>query len=63
MNKDQVQGRIDQVKGNVKEEIGQILDDKDMEVEGLIEKNVGKFQSGFGDLAEDVKEASGNKWQ
>lgn len=61
MNKDQVKGRIDEIKGKAKEVAGQILDDKDLEVEGLIEKNVGKFQSGFGDLTEDVKDVSGNK--
>jgi len=33
-----------------------ILDDKGMEIEGNIQKNVGKAQAGFGDLKEDVKE-------
>jgi uncharacterized protein YjbJ (UPF0337 family) len=32
-----------------------ILDDKGMEIEGNVQKNVGKVQSGFGDLKEDIK--------
>jgi len=58
MNKDQVKGRIDEVKGKAKEVVGKIIDDKDLEVEGAVQKNVGKLQAGFGDLAEDVKDAT-----
>jgi len=56
MNKDQVEGLVEEVKGKVKEAAGVILDDKGMEIEGNVQKNVGKVQSGFGDLKEDIKE-------
>jgi uncharacterized protein YjbJ (UPF0337 family) len=56
MSKDQVKGRIEEAKGTVKEVVGKILDDKDLEVEGNVQKNVGKVQAGFGDLKEDVKD-------
>jgi uncharacterized protein YjbJ (UPF0337 family) len=55
MNKDQVKGKVEEIKGKVKEAAGVILDDKGMEVEGNVQKNVGKAQSGFGNLKEDVK--------
>jgi len=55
MNKDQVEGLVEEVKGKVKEAAGVILDDKGMEIEGNVQKNVGKVQSGFGDLKEDIK--------
>jgi len=58
MNKDQVKGRIDEVKGKVKEAAGVLLDDKDLEIEGSVEKNVGKVQSGFGDLKQDINKAT-----
>ncbi len=45
----------DQVKGRVKEAAGVILDDKGMEIEGNVQKNVGKVQAGFGDLKDDIK--------
>jgi uncharacterized protein YjbJ (UPF0337 family) len=56
MNKDQVKGRVEQAKGKVKEVTGDIVDDKSLEVEGNIQKNVGKAQAGFGNLKEEVKE-------
>jgi uncharacterized protein YjbJ (UPF0337 family) len=55
MNKDQVKGKAEEIKGKVKEAAGVILDDKGMEIEGNVKKNVGKVQSGFGDLKEKVK--------
>jgi uncharacterized protein YjbJ (UPF0337 family) len=42
INKDQVEGRVDEAKGTVKEMTGKVLDDKGMEVEGNIQKNIGK---------------------
>jgi uncharacterized protein YjbJ (UPF0337 family) len=56
INKDQVNGRVDEAKGNVKEITGKILNDKSMEVEGNVQKNVGKIQSGYGDLKQDIKQ-------
>jgi uncharacterized protein YjbJ (UPF0337 family) len=56
MNKDQVKGRVEQAKGKVKEVTGDVMDDKSLEVEGNIQKNVGKAQTGFGNLKEEVKE-------
>ncbi|MCD2451164.1 CsbD family protein [Methylicorpusculum oleiharenae] len=55
MNKDQVKGRVEEAKGKVKETTGKILDDKDMEVEGNVQKNVGKGRAGWGDLKDDLK--------
>lgn len=55
MNKDQVKGRIQVAKGKVKEVFGKILDDKPMEIEGNIKKNLGKAQAGVADLKEDIK--------
>ena len=55
MNKDQVKGRVEEAKGKVKEVTGKVLDDKGMEVEGNVQKNVGKGRAGFGDLKEDIK--------
>jgi uncharacterized protein YjbJ (UPF0337 family) len=58
INKDQVEGRVEEGKGKVKEVTGKILGDKSMEVEGNIQKNVGKAQAGFGDLKKDIKEGN-----
>ena len=56
INKDQVTGRVDEAKGKVKEVTGKVLDDKGMEIEGNVQKNVGKAQAGYGDLKKDIKD-------
>jgi len=55
VNKDQINGRVDEAKGTVKEITGKVLDDKGMEIQGNIQKNVGKAQAGFGDLKQDIQ--------
>ena len=57
MNKDQVKGRVEEAKGKSKEVTGKVLDNKEMEVEGNVQKNVGKGQAGFGNLKEDLKKS------
>jgi uncharacterized protein YjbJ (UPF0337 family) len=57
MNKDQVKGRAEEAKGKAKEVAGNILGDDEMELEGNLEKNVGKVKAGFGDLKEDIKKS------
>ena len=57
MNKDQVKGRIEQVKGNVKEAAGKVVGNKKLETEGQIEQATGKTQATYGDIKEDVKDA------
>jgi uncharacterized protein YjbJ (UPF0337 family) len=56
MNKDQVKGRLDQAKGKIKEEAGDLIGNKKMENEGRLEKNVGQGRAKVGDVKEDVKD-------
>jgi len=46
------------IKGKVKQAAGVLLDDKDMELEGVVQKDVGKLQAGFGDLKEEIKKTN-----
>jgi uncharacterized protein YjbJ (UPF0337 family) len=57
MNKDQVKGRTDQVKGSVKEATGKVVGNRNLEAEGKIDKSTGKARADYGDLKEDVKDA------
>ena len=57
MNKDQVKGRVEQAKGKVKEVAGHVVGNKDLELEGHIQKNAGKLGADLGDLKEDVKKS------
>jgi len=57
MNKDQIKGRVEEAKDNVKEVTGKLLDNDYMELEGNLQKNVGKVNAGFGDLKDDVNKS------
>ena len=56
MNKDQVKGRIEEIKGKTKEVVGDIVGKKSLEAEGLTQKTVGKIQADFGDAKADLKD-------
>ena len=55
MNKDQVQGRVEEVKGTVKEVAGHAVGNKSLESEGATQKIVGKVQADVGDAVSEVK--------
>ena len=57
MNKDQVEGRIDQVKGAIKETTGKALGNEKLTAEGHADKVVGKVQANVGDAKETIKDA------
>jgi len=57
MNKEQVKGRVEEAKGKIKEVAGHVVGNKDLEVEGNIQKNKGKVGAGAADLKADLKAA------
>ena len=57
MNKDQVEGRIDQGKGAIKETTGKVVGNDKLKAEGHADKIVGKVQANVGDAKEKVKDA------
>ncbi|HYN78778.1 MAG TPA: CsbD family protein [Lamprocystis sp. (in: g-proteobacteria)] len=57
MNKEQVNGRYEEVKGKVKEVAGHVVGNKDVELKGNIEKNADKVQAAVGDIKEDIKKS------
>jgi uncharacterized protein YjbJ (UPF0337 family) len=58
MKKDQVNGRVEEAKGAIKEATGKVTGDKTLEARGNIEKNLGKVQAKFGDVKQDMKDSS-----
>ena len=54
INKDQVQGRIDQAKGAIKEAAGKAVGNPSLEVKGNVEKNLGKVQAKVGDIVHEM---------
>lgn len=56
-NKDEVEGKFDQAKGAVKENVGRAVGDRDLEVEGQADRAGGNVQEGFGTARRKVGEA------
>jgi uncharacterized protein YjbJ (UPF0337 family) len=63
-NRDEVEGKFDQAKGSVKEGLGRLTGDEEMEAEGTADKLKGDVQEGWGgakrkvgDALEDVGDA------
>ena len=48
--RDQVEGKVHKIKGEIKETAGQLLDNPKLEAEGIVEKNVGKVQEKTGQI-------------
>nr|WP_263324187.1 CsbD family protein [Neobacillus sp. Marseille-Q6967] len=48
MNKDRVNGSLDQVKGEAKKQWGQLTDNRSTENEGKMDKVKGKLKEGIG---------------
>ena len=57
MNKDQVDGRAQTAKGNVKEAAGKLVGNERLAAEGRADQASGKVQSTVGDVKNDVGNA------
>jgi uncharacterized protein YjbJ (UPF0337 family) len=47
-NRDEIKGKSEQVKGRVKQRVGDLNDDPDLHDEGISDEVAGKVQEGFG---------------
>lgn len=54
INKDQIEGRVDEAKGAIKEIAGKIVGNPSLEVKGRIEKGLGTVQAKVGDLRQEI---------
>lgn len=66
-NNDEVEGKWEQVKGTVKEKVGEVTGDGELEAEGEIQnaegetqETWGKFKKGVGDTIDAVGDAISN---
>lgn len=55
-NRDEMEGKLDQAKGTVKENVGRAVDDRDVEAEGQADRAGGNLQEGFGTAKRKVGE-------
>jgi uncharacterized protein YjbJ (UPF0337 family) len=53
--KDEITGKIHEVKGKIKEKVGQLANDSDLEGEGVGEKIAGKIQKKIGQVEKVIE--------
>jgi len=58
INKDQSEGRVKVAKGTMKEFAGKVTGNESLELRGKVEKTLGKAQAKFGDVKQELKDAS-----
>ncbi len=56
MNKDQIKGRIEEMKGKAKEVAGNVVGNKSVQAKGVAQKVAGKAQAGYGDVKSAAKD-------
>jgi len=55
MNRDQVKGKLEQMKGEIKRKWGQLTDDDLMQAQGSLDKLVGKIHERTGEQREEIE--------
>ncbi len=58
MDKDRIKGAAEQVKGTIKEKVGQATGDAKLEGEGKADKAAGKVRNAVGGLKDAAREAA-----
>lgn len=57
MNRDELDGKMDRLKGNIKETVGDATNDEKLRDEGIADQASGNVQEGFGKARRKVGEA------
>ena len=55
MDKDRIKGKIDEIKGDIKERIGGATKDRSTQAEGWAENKKGKVQEKIGELKDEMR--------
>jgi uncharacterized protein YjbJ (UPF0337 family) len=57
MEKEQVTGKVDELKGKVKQGIGKATDDPGLQGEGVLDETKGKLKQAYGNVKEAIKDS------
>ena len=60
MDKDRIEGKMDDVKGRVKRQVGEWTGDEETQAEGIKDQVKGKAQNAFGKLKDEGRDAIDN---
>lgn len=56
MNRDELDGKLETLKGRVKQAVGDLTDDRDLHDEGVVDETAGKTQDAIGQARRKVGE-------
>ena len=57
MNRDELKGKTERLKGNIKESVGEATNDPELRDEGIADQAAGNVQEGFGKARRKVGDA------
>ena len=57
MNKDELDGKVDRLKGEIKQGVGKLTDDQRLHDEGVADEAAGRVEEGFGKARRKVGDA------
>lgn len=57
MNNDELNGKVDRLKGKIKEDVGNATNDEDLRGEGIADQAAGNVEEGFGKARRKVGDA------
>jgi uncharacterized protein YjbJ (UPF0337 family) len=55
MDKDRIKGKVEQIKGDVKQRIGGATKDRSTQGEGWLEEKKGEVREGWGEMKDDAR--------
>ncbi len=55
MDKDRIKGKVDEIKGDIKERIGGATKDRSTQGEGMLDQAKGKLRGGVGKVKDEVR--------
>lgn len=55
MEKEQVTGKVDELKGKAKQAVGNVTGNPDLQDEGTLDEGKGKVKQAYGDLKDTIK--------
>ena len=56
MNKDQVEGRVNESEGKIREVVGKLVGNETLELKGKVQKALGEAQAKAGDIKHDMRD-------
>jgi uncharacterized protein YjbJ (UPF0337 family) len=57
VEKEQVTGKLDELKGKAKQEVGEAVDDPSLRASGILDEATGKLKQAYGNLKDAIKTA------